>query len=224
MMQAFLAIAAAGMVATMYGAFLWAPTEVTMGDVQRIFYIHMACWAVAFPAYGVVSISGVAHLITRNMKWDRIGLACAEIGTVFCAGGLITGPLWAKPAWGIWWTWDMRLTLSLIVFLIYLSYLLLRDFIEDPQKRARFSALYGIFAIPAVIFDYLAIRLWRTQHPQPVIMGGEGSGLDPIMRWVLLISTLTFVLWFILIAVARVRLEKQRELVAQLRRELMMES
>ena len=224
MFQALLALAAAGMVATMYGAVLWAPTEVTMGDVQRIFYIHMACWAVAFPAYGVVSIAGIAQLITKNMRWDRIGLACAEIGTMFCAGGLITGPIWAKPVWGIWWTWDMRLTLSLIVFLIYLSYLLLRDFIEEPEKRARFAAIYGIFAIPAVIFDYLAIRLYRTQHPQPVIMGGEGSGLDPTMRWVLLISTLTFVLWWILMAVLRVRLEKQRDEVQQLRRQLMMEN
>lgn len=224
MFQTLLALAAAGMVATMYGAFVWAPTEVTMGDVQRIFYIHMACWAVAFPAYFVVSLSGLAYLFTKNMRWDGIGVACAEIGTMFCAGGLITGPLWAKPAWGIWWTWDMRLTLSLIVFLIYLSYLLLRDFIEDTQKRARFAAIYGIFAIPAVVFDYLAIRLWRTQHPQPVIMGGEGSGLDPTMRTVLLITTLTFTLWFILIAVARVRLERQREEVAQLRRQLMMEN
>lgn len=222
MMQAIMALTAIGMVATMYGAFLWAPTEVTMGDVQRIFYIHMACWVVAFPAYFVVSISGIGYLITKNMKWDRIGLACAEIGTMFCAGGLITGPLWAKPAWGIWWTWDMRLTLSLIVFLIYLSYLLLRDFMEDSQKRAKFAALYGIFAIPAVVFDYLAIRLWRTQHPQPVVMGGEGSGLDPTMRTVLLISMGTFVLWWILVAALRVRLEKQREEVAQLRRELRM--
>ena len=223
MFQALLALAAAGMVATMYGAFIWAPTEVTMGDVQRIFYIHMACWAVAFPAYGVVSIAGIAQLVTKNMKWDRIGLACAEIGTLFCAGGLITGPLWARPVWGIWWTWDMRLTLSLMVFLIYVSYLLLRDFIEDSQKRARFAAIYGIFAIPAVIFDYMAIRLYRTQHPQPVILGGEGSGLDPTMRWVLLISTLTFVLWWILVAVLRVRLEKQRGEVQQLRRQLMMD-
>ena len=120
-------------------------------------------------------------------------------------------------------SWDMRLTLSLIVFLIYLSYLLLRDFMEDAQKRAKFAALYGIFAIPAVVFDYLAIRLWRTQHPQPVIMGGANSGLDPTMRTVLLITTLTFTLWFVLIAIARVRLEKQREEVAQLRRELMMQ-
>ncbi|MSO21016.1 MAG: cytochrome C assembly protein [Acidobacteria bacterium] len=222
MMQAIMALTAAGMVATMYGAFLWAPTEVTMGDTQRIFYIHMACWAVAFPAYFVVSFTGIAYLITSNMKWDRIGLACAEIGTLFCTGGLITGPLWAKPAWGVWWTWDMRLTLSLIVWLIYLSYLLLRDFIEEPVKRAKFAAIYGIFAIPAVIFDYMAIRLWRTQHPQPVIMGGPGSGLDPTMRMVLLISTVTFVLWFILLATLRVRLEKQREEVRQLRRELMM--
>jgi heme exporter protein C len=224
MFQAIMALSAAGMVATMYGAFIWAPTELTMGDTQRIFYIHMACWAVAFPAYGVVSLAGIAQLITKNVKWDRIGLACAEIGTVFCLGGLVTGSIWGKIQWGIWWTWDMRLTLSLMVFLIYVSYLLLRDFIDEPARRATFAAVYGIFAIPAVIFDYLAIRFYRTQHPQPVIMGGEGSGLDPTMRWVLLITTITFTLWFIMIAIARVRLEKQREEVQHLRRQLMMEN
>jgi len=219
---ALTALAAAGLLATLAGAFLWAPTEVTMGDVQRIWYIHMACWIVAFPAYFIVSICGASYLVTKNMRWDRLGLACAEIGTLFCTGGLITGSIWGKPAWGIWWTWDARLTTSLIVWLIYLSYLLLRDFIEEPVKRAKFAAIYGIFAIPTVIFDYLAIRLYRTQHPQPVVMGGEGSGLDPRMRMVLLITAITFVIWFILLARMRVRLEKQRDEVSQLRRELMM--
>src|SRR5581483_1624838 len=160
-------LAAAGVIATMYGALLWAPTEATMGDMQRIFYIHMPCWIVSFTAYLVVSVSGAAYLITRNMKWDRLALSCAEIGTLFCMAGLVTGSIWGKPVWGIWWTWDARLTLSFLVWLIYLAYLLLRDFVEDPARRAAFAGVYGIFAFVAVIFDYLAIRLWRTQHPQP---------------------------------------------------------
>jgi heme exporter protein C len=223
--EKWLALAAATtLVATMYGAFLYAPTEATMGDIQRIFYIHMPCWIVGFTAYFVSSFSGGAYLITRNLKWDRVALACAEIGTLFCTGGLITGPIWAKPVWGVWWTWDARLTLSLLVWLIYVSYLLLRDFVEEPLKRARFAAVYGIFAIPAVIFDYLAIRLWRTQHPQPVLMGGEDSGLDPMMFQVLMLSLLAFFIVFVCLAILRVRLEKSRDEVQQLRRQFMMQS
>lgn len=217
-------LTAVGLFATMYGAFIYAPTEKTMGDIQRIFYIHMPSWIAGFTAYFVVSAASIAYLATKNLKWDRMALACAEIGTLLCTGGLITGPLWAKPVWGVWWVWDPRLTLSFLVWLIYLAYLLLRDFVEDPAKRAAFSAVYGIFAIGAVIFDYLAIRLWRTQHPQPVVLGGEDSGLDPAMAQVLLLACITFLLLFVLLAVLRVRLEKSRGEVRELRRQLLLES
>lgn len=214
---------AALLVATMYGAFLYAPTEATMGNIQRIFYIHMPSWIAGFTAYFVVSAASIAYLATKNLKWDRVALSCAEVGTVLCTGGLITGPLWAKPVWGVWWVWDARLTLSFLVWLIYIAYLLLRDFVDDSARRASFSAVYGIFAIGAVIFDYLAIRLWRTQHPQPVVFGGPNSGLDPAMARVLLVACITFLVLFVVLAVLRVRLEKSREEVQQLRRELMLE-
>ena len=214
--------AAAALVATMYGAFLWAPTESTMGDVQRIFYIHVPSAWTAFLAFFFVFVAGIAYLITKNLKWDRIALACAEIGTVFCTAVLITGPIWAKPVWGIWWTWDARLTSTLILWLMYVSYLLLRDFLEEPARRATLAAVFGIFAFVDVPVVYVAIRLWRTQHPQPVLGGGAESGLDPQMLQVLLLSWAAFLILFALLAVLRVRLEKSRDEVRQLRRELML--
>lgn len=214
---------AAALVATMYGAFLYAPTEKTMGDVQRIFYIHVPSAWTAFAAFLAVFVGSVGYLLTKNLKWDRIALACAEIGTIFCTVVLITGPIWAKPVWGIWWTWDARLTSTLILWLIYVSYLLLRDFLEEPARRATLAAVFGIFGFVDVPIVYMSIRLWRTQHPQPVLMGGEGSGLDPTMFRVLLLSWVTFVILFVFLVILRVRLEKNREEVRQLRRELMLQ-
>ena len=218
-----LAIAAgAALVATMYGAFLFAPTERTMGDIQRIFYIHVPSAWTAFAAFFAVFVASVAYLFTKNFRWDRIALACAEIGTVFCTVVLITGPIWAKPVWGIWWTWDARLTSTLVLWLIYLSYLLLRDFLEEPARRATLAAVFGIFGFVDVPIVFFAIRLWRTQHPQPVIMGGEGSGLDPAMYQVLLLSWVAFTILFVFLAVVRVRLERSREQVRELRRQLLL--
>ena len=215
-------LAAAGIVTTMYGAFLWAPTESTMGDIQRIFYIHVPSAWTSMVAFLVVFIGSVGYLITKNLKWDRVALACAEIGTIFCTAVLITGPIWAKPVWGIWWTWDARLTSTLILWLMYVSYLLLRDFLEEPARRATLSAVFGIFAFVDVPIVYFSIRLWRTQHPQPVLMGGEDSGLDPQMFQVLMLSWVAFSILFALLVMLRVRLEKSSEEIHQLRRELML--
>ena len=214
---------AAALVAAMYGALLVAPTERTMGDVQRIFYVHVPSAWTAFAAFFVVFIASVGYLLTKNFKWDRIALACAEIGTIFCTVVLITGPIWAKPVWGIWWTWDARLTSTLVLWLMYLSYLLLRDFLDEPARRATLSAVFGIIAFVDVPIVYFSIRLWRTQHPQPVLGGGEGSGLDPTMFQVLMLSWVAFTILFVFLAILRVRLEKSRDEVRQLRRELMLQ-
>ena len=194
-----------------------------MGDIQRIFYVHVPSAWTAFLAFFFVFLGGVAYLFTKNLKWDRIALACAEIGTIFCTIVLITGPIWAKPVWGIWWTWDARLTSTLLLWLMYVSYLLLRDFLDEPARRATLSAVFGIFAFVDVPIVYFSIRLWRTQHPQPVLGGGEGSGLDPAMLKVLLLSWGAFSILFVFLAILRVRLEKSRDEVQQLRRALMMQ-
>ena len=194
-----------------------------MGDIQRIFYVHVPSAWTAFLAFFFVFLGGVAYLFTKNLKWDRIALACAEIGTIFCTIVLVTGPIWAKPVWGIWWTWDARLTSTLLLWLMYVSYLLLRDFLDEPARRATLSAVFGIFAFVDVPIVYFSIRLWRTQHPQPVLGGGEGSGLDPAMLKVLLLSWGAFSILFVFLAILRVRLEKSRDEVQQLRRALMMQ-
>ena len=211
------------LVGTLYGALVWAPTERTMGDIQRIFYIHVAAAQTALLAFFAMFVASIAYLITKNLKWDRLALALAEIGTIFCTGMLITGPIWAKPVWGIWWTWDARLTSSLILWLLYVSYLLLRDFLEEPMRRATLSAVFGIFAFVDVPIVYFSIRIWRTQHPQPVIMGGENSGLDPDMFKVLVLSWIASGILLVFLTSLRVRLEKSREEVQQLRRQWMLQ-
>jgi heme exporter protein C len=174
------------LVAGFYYSFLVAPVEASMAmvePVQRIFYIHLPSAFVSFLAFFLVFIASLGYLITRRLWWDWLAVAAAEVGTVFCAAVLITGPLWAKPVWGIWWTWDARLTTTLVLFLIYVAYLMLRQYVADPDRRARLAAVVGILGFADVPVVYMANRWWRTQHPQPVIAGGEGSGLDPRM-WI----------------------------------------
>ncbi|HXE75435.1 MAG TPA: cytochrome c biogenesis protein [Candidatus Xenobia bacterium] len=169
----------------LYQVFFVVPTEKTMGVVQRIFYIHMPSAVVSFNLFFVVFVCSIAYLRTRRLGWDRVAVSAAEVGTIFCAAVLITGPLWAKPVWGIWWAWDPRLTTTLILFLIFVGYLMLRVYVEDPNRRALLSAVVGIIGFVDVPIVYIANR-FRGQHPKPVIGGGEGSGLAPEM-WVGLI-------------------------------------
>jgi heme exporter protein C len=207
-----------------YAALFIAPDERTMHEVQRIFYFHLSAWMTAFTAFLLVFISNVAYLTTRRIKWDCLGVAAAEVGIACCSIGLITGPLWARPVWGIWWTWDARLTTTFIMWLMYVSYLLLRGLLEDPQRRASLSAIFGIFAFLDVPLVYMSNRLWRTQHPQPVILGGEGSGLDPTMAKVLLICVISLFGVMIPVLIDRYRLQVLRQEVEELRFVLEMRS
>jgi len=168
-----------------------APTEQTMGDIQRIFYYHVPSAWTAFVLFFANFVASVIYLVRRDAESDAWALASAEVGVVFCTIVLITGPLWAKPVWGIWWTWDARLTTALILFLIYLSYLMLRRFGEGDQTPT-IAAAFAIFGFIDVPIVYMSIRWWRTQHPQPVIGGGPNSGLDPHMRPALYTNLLAF--------------------------------
>jgi heme exporter protein C len=128
---------------------------------QRIIYFHIATAWVGFLAFFVTFVGGIGYLRTGGRKWDIVALSSAEIGTVFMLGVLISGSIWAKPAWGVWWVWDERLTISLIQFLVYVGYLMLRSAVEDPARRARFGAVYGIVAFISVPINFIAIRMWR---------------------------------------------------------------
>jgi heme exporter protein C len=200
-----------------YAALFIAPDEATMHEVQRIFYFHVASWTAMFIAFSAALIGNISYLRTRTPKWDWLGVSGAEVGVVCCTIGLVTGPLWAKPVWGIWWTWDARLTTTFLLWLLYISYLLLRGLIEDPGRRATLSAVFGIFAFLDVPLVYVSNRLWRTQHPAPVIFGGQNSGMDPTMAKVLMISMAAIVAVAILLLAQRYRLERLRQDVNELR-------
>ena len=204
---------------TAYLAFYYAPIERSMGVIQKIFYLHISCAFSAFVAFGTCFYANLRYVFTREAKADWLGVSAAEVGLAFITVVLVTGPIWAHPVWGIWWTWDARLTLTFVLGLLYLSYLLLRSMIEEPDKRALFSALFGIFAFLDVPLVYFSIRWWRTQHPAPVIMGGSGSGLDPTMSKVFFFNVLVMHVFAAFLIVERYVLEKMKHDVDLLQRE-----
>jgi heme exporter protein C len=212
--------AAAGIFFAGYAALFIAPTEKTMGLIQRIFYFHVPSAITAFIAFFIVFVANCAYLVTRRPKWDWLGVAGAEVGVACCTIVLSTGPIWARPVWGIWWTWDARLTSTFVLWLLYISYLLLRGLLEDPQRRATLSAIFGIFAFLDVPLVYVSNRLWRTQHPQPVLMGGANSGLDPLMRKVFFFCWIAVALVMLVILLDRYALERLRHECDELRYEL----
>jgi len=203
-------ITAALLAYALYEALVVAPTERTMGDVQRIFYYHVPSAWTAFLLFLVNLVASVTYLVRRNPKADALAVVCAEVGVVFCTIVLVTGPIWARPVWGIWWTWDVRLTTTLVLWLIYVSYLVLRRFSDSAQTPvlAAVLAIFGALDVPLV---YFSIWFFRTQHPQPVI--GGGGSLDPRMAHVLLINWLAFSCFAFLVCWSRYRLELiQREI------------
>lgn len=205
----------------LYMIFLYAPQEATMGEVQRIFYIHVPSAWTAFLAYFVVFLGSVSHLATRSRFSDELAHAACEVGFVFCTCVLVTGPLWAKPVWGIWWTWDARLTSTFILWLLFVSYLMVRSYLINPGRAALIAAVVGVLGFVDVIVDYMAIRWWRTQHPQPVIAGGQGTGLDLRMWATLLVSWGAFLALFSYLLRQRLWLATARRDITLLRRELL---
>jgi heme exporter protein C len=204
-------LAPAGMLVSLYMVFLNTPTERTMGVVQKIFYFHVPSAWVAFLAFFIVFISSILYLTRTEKKWDDLAASAAAVGTVFCSYVLISGPVWAKPVWGVWWTWDLRLTLTLVLWLIFVGYLMLRQYITAPEKKATYCAVLGIFGFIDVPLVYLSIRFWRTQHPSPVFAGGADSGLDPAMRTTFIVCMLSFTILFAWLLQLRFRLEALRE-------------
>ncbi len=198
----------------LYQGMVAAPTEQTMGEVQRIFYYHVPSAWTAFLCFIANFVASVIYLARRNPAVDSFAVSAAEVGVVFCTVVLIPGPIWAKPVWGIWWTWDARLTSTLVLWLIYVSYLVLRRYSTGSQTAA-LSAALAVFGFLDVVFVYMAIRWFRTQHPQPVIGGGEGSGIHPTMLHALLANFVAFAAFAALLLTTRYRLERLRADVEQ---------
>jgi heme exporter protein C len=214
------AVAMLLVIAAAYASFYVAPEERTMGVVQRIFYFHVgSAWA-GMDAFMLCFLANLLYVWKRDQKYDWLGVSSAEVGLALTTVVLITGPIWAKPAWGIYWTWDARLTSTFVLWLLYVSYLLLRTLIEEPDRRALLSSLFGIFAFLDVPLVFFSIRWWRTQHPAPVIMGGPGSGLDPTMNKVFFFSVFVMHVLAAFLIVERYILEKMKSEVEILQREV----
>jgi heme exporter protein C len=200
-----------------YAALFIAPTERTMGVIQRIFYFHMPSAITGFVAFFINTFASVTYLRKRDPKWDRLAVSAAEVGLAFFTVVLVTGPIWARPVWGVWWAWDVRLTSSLVLWLLYTCYLVLRTLVEETERRAVVSAVFGIFAAFDIPLVYFSIWFFRNQHPDPVI--GGGGSIDPRMLNVLLICFAALLGVMLLLIRQRYRLETLRYSVEELRTE-----
>ncbi|HLF90904.1 MAG TPA: cytochrome c biogenesis protein CcsA [Anaerolineales bacterium] len=208
-----------------YMVFFFAPMEAVMGNVQRVFYFHVAAGWVGFLSFFVAVIVGIIYLRTNDLKWDVIGLAAVELGLMFSFINIVTGSIWARPIWNTWWTWDPRLVTATIMELIYFAYLMLRQGIENPVRRARFGAVYATLGFTSVPISFLSIRIWRTIHPVVIGSGSsEAQGsfdMTSPMLATFLFSLFVFTVIFVDLLWNRIRLGQYGEKIEQLRLKLM---
>lgn len=216
-------LSAAAVLAALAAIFLFVPTEKTEGAVQRIMYFHVPSAWLAFFSFFIVFLSSILFLWKKEREWDIYALASAEIGMVFCSLVLITGPIWARPIWGAWWVWDARLTSTLILWLIYAAYLMLRYQTDAGSMRARFAAVLGIVGFLDIPFIHFSVLWWRTFHPQPKMISPEGlgKGLDPSMLATLMISVAAFTLLYFALMGQRIQIEKMKDEVERLKKDLL---
>ncbi len=205
--------------------FFYAPLEAVMGAVQKVFYFHVANAWVGMLGFIAAGVAGIAYLRTQDMKWDIVEVAAVEISLVFFIIAIVSGSIWAYPAWGTWWTWDPRLATAAILELIYVAYLMLRQGIDDPDRRARFGAVYTLIGAISVPITFLSIRLFRTIHP--VLIGSAsasaqgGFDMSPRMLQTLLFSILVFSIFFVTLFWHRIRLGRLAQKVEQLKLKVM---
>jgi heme exporter protein C len=206
------------MIAALFMIFDYVPTEIDEGIVQRIFYFHVPCAWVAFAAFGLVAVAGMLYLWLGDQIWDDLGYAAAETGMIFCTLMLVSGSLWARPIWGVWWTWDSRLTTTFILWLMYCGYLMIRASADDGPQVARFAAVVGIVAALDVPIVIISVRLWRTIHPAVLVTKQGGHGLqDPRMIATLLVSLAAMTAlwgWLLMLRFAQLRTRNRLNTVA----------
>jgi len=205
--------------------FFYAPLEAVMGQVQKVFYFHVAAGWTGMLGFFVAFVAGIAYLITHKHIWDILGVAGVEIGLVFVLICIITGSIWARPIWNTWWTWDPRLTTATIMELVYAAYLMLRQGVEDPDRRARFGAVYAIIGFLSVPLTFFSIRIFRTIHPV-VIGGGDADATGSFdmtakMLQTFMFSLVTFSVLFVTLLWHRIRMGKFADQLEQLKMKLL---
>jgi len=203
------------MAASLYAAFVYAPTEPKMGHIQRIFYIHMGTVWVATVAFMLVFAASVMYLWKGTRKWDILAYCSAEIGVIFLTITILTGSIWAKPVWGTWWTWEPQLTTTFILWILYIVYLVLRSSAGSDTKKAKFAAVFGIIAFIDLPLVYASVRVMRGISP--VVFGPGGGGIAPQMMHALLINLAACSLLFVLLLLERIDLERMSDELAVLK-------
>lgn len=204
------AVTTVAMCVAIYMVFLHAPDERVMGAAQRIFYFHVPIAMMTFLSVFVLLAGSVGYLWTRNAAWDHVSRAATETGLVFCSLVLLTGPIWARPAWGVWWTWEARLTTTLLLWLLLVACLMVRSYAQNRDLGARLAAIVGIVAAIDVPIIYKAVDWWRGQHPV-LFKPGQGDALAPAMRDVFEFCIVVFLLFFCLLLALRFRLAQFEE-------------
>jgi heme exporter protein C len=197
--------------------FLYAPTERMQGNVQRVFYLHLPLAWIAYLAFFVVFAASVLYLWKRVERWDALAHAAAEVGVVFTTLVLLTGSIWARPVWGTWWSWDARLTTTLVLWFIYVGYLMLRSYVPDERQGARYAAVLGILGFLDVPIIHQCVSWWRTLHPEPVVLAPGGPAMPLSMLQTFGLSMLAFTLLFVWLLQLRFRLERTRQELRALR-------
>ena len=216
--NALVVLGAVLMVIDVYLVLMVAPTDSVLGNVQRVFYFHVPMAILSFLAFFVVFVASILYLAKRNQKWDRLAHASAEVGVVFVTLALLTGIIWARPVWGVWWTWEPRLTTTLILWLIYVAYLMIRAYAPNRTQGAKYAAVVGIVGFVDVPIVYYSVQWWRSIHPSAVVGPlAETGALEPVMQGILLFSFLTFLVLFLYLVVERMALRGLADQVRMLR-------
>ncbi len=212
--------AALWLVRNLYVIFLQLPDEAMQGAIYRILFFHVPSWWTCFMAYFLAGVASVMYLVKKDQKWDAFAVASVEVGVAFTVIGLVTGSIWARNQWGIWWTWDARLTWALICCIIYSGYLMLREAVDEPAARARLAAVMCIFAFTTVVITYKSIDWWRTQHPGAVVSFRSGGGtMDPAMERILFQNFLALLMLCAVLVAIRMRQELNLRTIEAMRRQ-----
>ena len=211
-------ITAVMMLADLYFIFMVAPTDSVLGHVQRVFYFHVPVAIMSFAAFFVVFVGSLGYLIRRTPRWDAIAHASAEVGVVFVTLALLTGIIWARPVWNTWWTWEPRLTTTMILWLIYVAYLMVRSYAPTQSKGAIYAAVVGIIGFIDVPIVYYSVVWWRSIHPSPVVGPfAQADALEGTMAWILLFSLITFLIFFAYMVAERIGVRNTEEALGQIR-------
>jgi heme exporter protein C len=214
-----LVVAAILTLVSIYLAVLYAPTHTTMGDVQRIFYFHVSSAWVAYMGFGLTFVTSLLYMKTKDLKWDVYAYSSAQIGVVFCTLAITTGPMWAKAVWGVYWRWeDLKLMMTLVLWLVFIAYLVLRANVQSRRKKANLSAVFSIIGLICIPLSFAANRLWSQYHPT-VIATEEGS-LQASMGFSFGIALLAFTILFIYILLTKIEIETMRETVEELKQKV----